>query len=235
MEDKPTLTNDQIRERKAVLRREIEQLTSKIGNPDAYTTKEGQPFRISKDFAIAQEELRTKVDEYNTLIESFVVANLRLNKVITFTDGNYVIKYVPEKGRFDFYAGSEYIKGTVKFSEDLTEATVTCPTVNSDTKGETVNYIYKIRINEPKDIVVKKIQPKPCSMVEEGLGMVTKPDSSFMTSMGYVVDEASGQWRLQTPLELEAKQKADPKYIGPKAKPESKKSGFGGLFKGKSK
>jgi hypothetical protein len=228
MEDKPTLTNDQIRERKSVLRREIEQLTSKIGNPDAYTTKEGQPFRISKDYAIAQEELNKKVAEYNTLVESFVVANLRLNKIITFTDGNYTIKYVPEKNRYDFYIGNEYRKGTVAFNEELTEATVTCPTVSSDTKGELVNYIYKVQIAEPKDIIVKRTQPKPCSLVEEGEAMVSKPDSSFMTSMGYVVDESSGQWRMRTPLEYEAQMKAK------QAKPETKK-GLSGRFSLKRK
>jgi hypothetical protein len=222
--DNPTLTNEQIKERKQVLRKEIEQLTSKIGNPDAYTTKEGQPFRISKDFAIAQEELRKKVDEYNTLIENFVVASLRLNKIITFTDGNYTIKYVPEKNRYDFYIGNEYRKGTVAFNEELTEATVTCPTVSSDTKGELVNYIYKVQIAEPKDIVVKRIQPKPCSKVDEGLAMTTKPDSAFMESMGYVIDAGTGAWRMQTPLEMEAKTK--------QSKPESKK-GLGGLFRGK--
>ncbi len=168
------LANDQIKERKLILRNEIEQLTSKLGNPDAYTTKEGQPFRISKEYVIAKEELNKKVEEYNSLIESFVVANIKLNKVITFTDGNYTIKYIPEKNRYDFYIGNEYRKGTVAFNEELTEATVTCPTINSDTKGELVNHIYKVKILEPKDIVVKKIKPKPCSKIEEGLAMVNQ-------------------------------------------------------------
>jgi hypothetical protein len=225
MSDNTTMTNEQIKERKQVLRKEIEQLTSKLGSPDSYTTKEGQPFRISKEFAIAQEELRKKVDEYNTLIESFVVANLRLNKVITFTDNNYVIKYVPEKNRYDFYAGSEYIKGTVKFSEDLTEATVTCPTVNSDSHGELVNYIYNVKILEVKDIVVKRVQPKPCSLIDEGMATVGQ-DDAYWARMGFVKDAATGEMRRQTPLEMEAKTK--------QAKPESKK-GLGGLFRGRTK
>lgn len=221
------LTNEEIVARKATVKKQIEYLTSKTGNPTAYSLSNGNPYTGSKQAEDDKKKLRELVDEYNSLIVSIVVANLRLNKVITFTDGNYVIRYVPKKDRYDFYIGSEYKRGKVEFNEDLTEATVTCPTVNSDTHGETVNYIYKVKINEPKDVVVKKTNPKPCGMVEEGLAMVREPDASFMERCGYVKDPVYNKWRRQSPSEMQAK--ID------QAKPKPTKKGFSGHFSFKRK
>lgn len=69
--------------------------------------------------------------------------------------------YVPEKNRFDFYIGNEYQRGTVVFNEEGNEATVTVPTLNSDTHGELVNYIYTVKIAKPIDPIVQQTKAEP--------------------------------------------------------------------------
>lgn len=224
-----SMNNEQIKTRKLELKKEIEQLSDKIGNPTAYTLADHQPYVNSPQLALDKEKLKQKVAEYNSLVESIVVAELKMDKVISFTDGVHTIKYVPKANRYDFYVGQEYQKGKVVLSEDGTTATVTVPTVNSGTHGETVNYVYKVKILEPKDQIVKKSKCEPrCSKIDEGMAMIFNPDEQMMRNSGFIKDPLYHVWRKQTPEEYQAKLIQEQKK-----KPKQPKKGNGKLSFGR--
>ena len=195
------LTNEQIKARKAELKKLIEQLSSKTGNPSAYTLSDHQPYTGSPMEALDKVKLEQSLAEFGSLIESFDVATATVQKILTFSDGNYTIKYIPQKNRFDFYIGNEFRSSDVTFSEDGKSTKVIVPTRNSDTHGEIVNYVYTLNIPEPKDLTVKKAIAEPaCSKVEEGLASL-KQNDEYWKQYGYVKDANTGRMRKPTPEE----------------------------------
>lgn len=223
------LDNEQIKARKEALRKEIERLKDKISNPSAFRTADGQPYVLSPMFEEDKKKFEEIVAEYNSLVESFDVATLTMKRIIHLADGRFTLKYRPEFNRWDFYDGNQYKGSNVEFLDE-DNAKITIPTQNSDTHGETVNYVYTIKIAPTINATVAKLaQPKPCTKVEEGLAMMQNPDDALMESMGYVKDPiAENKWRKQTPLEYDEKLKQQQKKPA-KTKKDSKCL-FGGKF-----
>lgn len=228
MEDKPTLSEEQRMARRKTLAKEIEELNTKVGNPSDYFTSDKQPYRNSPEYLKDQELLKGKLCEYHTLTPKIVGPHLRMKSNLSFTDGRYILKYNYKVGKWDLYDGTDFLTRDVVFNAEGTEATMTVPVQNSTTHGETWHYIYSMKVLPNEDPILKKRVEPRCTIADEGEAMVKRPDNSFMSSMGYVVDANTGTWRRQTPLEYEAKTKQT------LAKPESKR-GLGGFFRGKSK
>lgn len=221
------MTNEQVKVLKAELKKQIEQLTSKTGNPTSYRLANKEPYSNSSELVADQERLKQSVAEYYSLIECFDVATLTLKKSLSFTDGRFTLRYNPQKNMWNFYDGSEYKSSDVRFSDDGETCTVYVPVRNSDTNGELVNYIYTLKTASAPDPIVEKAKAEPaCNKIDEGLGAVAQPTNSYMESLGFVFDKTYHKWRKPTPLEYEEKQKADPNYQ-PAKKPEEKKKGFG--------
>lgn len=223
------MDNAEIKAKKLELKKEIEQLSSKTTNPSSIRTKDGQPYVNSPELAVDKEKLNQKVAEFNSLVESFVVANLTMDKILTFSDGNHTIKYVPKKNRFDFYIGNEYQRGTVSFGEDGESATVTIPMTNSDTHGELVNYIYKVKIAKPIDPIVKQAKAeRPCSKLAEGTATLNQ-DDAYWKSLGFVKDANTGTMRKMNPEEYDQTLKKQQKKAVPVKK--NSKISFGRFLK----
>lgn len=228
------LTNDQIKEKKSELKKQIEQLNDKTSNPESYRTSEHGPYVNTPKHEADKEKLSQLLIEYGKLIVSRDVGSATLKKSLSFTNGMYTLKYTPEKNRWDFYIGQEYKTSDVRFSEDGEEAKVHVPTCNSDTHAELEDYVYSFRTASSPDLIVEKAQAIPCSKVIEGLSAQPCTDKEYMAKMGYFWDETYKKYRKQIPEEYEQKQKADPKYQAPKKKEEKKRGLLFSSFLSKS-
>lgn len=180
-----------------------------------FRTSDGRPYVNSPELAADKEKLSKLVAEYNSLVESFVIANLVMYKKLTYDDGNHTLKYRPEFDRWDFYVGSECKPSIVKFSEDSNSITVTVPTQNSDMHGELHNVVYEIKVAPTVDPIVKQVKAEPrCSKIDEGLAAVPTTDEAYYKKLGLVKDPTYGTWRKPTTEEydkiLKQQQKKEP-------------------------
>jgi hypothetical protein len=189
-----------------------------------------QPYVNSPKQALDRVKREQLLAEYNSLVESIDVATVTVQKILTFSDSSYTIKYIPQKNRFDFYIGNEYRSSNVTFSEDDKIAKVIVPTRNSDTHGELVNYVYTLKIAEPVNPTIKKAKAEPPSnKIEEGLAAKPSKDDTYFKSMGLVKDSINGTLRKQTTQEYDEQLKQQQKKAVPSQK--NSKISFGRFFK----
>ncbi len=214
------MDNEQVKKRKFEIKARLQELETKIGNPTAYKTANKEPLVGNLQPLI--EERNNLLAEYNQLPnESYEAATLRMKKTVFLSDGQYTLKYIPEKNRWDFYNGNEYKCSNVTFLDD-DNAKVSVTVCNSDTHGELIDYIYTIKVAPTVDLIVKKTKPvQPCSKIDEGLAAIPSKDDAYLKSMGLVKDANTGALRKQTPEEYDQQLKKQQK----KAE-QPKKKGF---------
>ena len=222
------MNNDEIKTKKAELKKQIEQLSDKTEHPSSFRTKDKEPYVSSPEFEVDKEKLKQKVKEFNSLIESFDVASATLKKTLLFSDGMYTLKYSPQKDRWDMYIGEEYKSSDVRFSDDGETAKVYVLTRSSDTYGQLANYVYTFKTPSTPDSIVEKAKPIPCSKIIEGLAAQPTTDEEYYKKMGLVLDPVYKRWRKPTPDEYCATLKSVKK---PEAK--TKKGISFGKFLGK--
>jgi hypothetical protein len=139
--------------------------------------------------------------EYKELLEEF--KKLPPEQKIIESDVHEEVSYVGLNYSVRngwIYSGQEAIAKVISIDNDIIEAKRLF--VNSETKGQPVEYVYKLHIvpkKEEKSKPIKKI--KPCTKIEEGLSAAKTPDDEYFESMGLVKDKETKQWRRPTPQE----------------------------------
>lgn len=189
------MNNDEVKVKRLEIRKEIEQLSSKIGNPTAYTLADHQPYSDSPLFALDKEKFKQKLEEYRALPNVRVEeGQVTPKKCLSFSNDRYTLKYIPSKDEWQFYDGSIYMTNNVNFSEDGESAEAIHTTVNSDNYGEPVDHIYRMKCASVPDKIVERAEPIPCSKVAEGLATL-KQDDDYWKRMGLVKDANTGRMR----------------------------------------
>ena len=214
-------SNEQEIKRKSELKIEIEAMERRLTSSASITLRDG-PYANSEMHRSDKVKIVKLLEEYNALVNVFYEETIVMDKQLSFSDSRYVLKYNPQKNRWDLYEGTVYMTSDVVFTDDE-NAVATHRTITSDQHGEGVNHVYIIKCKVSPDPIVERAKAIPCTKVEEGLGMVTPPNRDYMESLGFVFDKLYHTWRRPTPEEYEQKQKADPNYIPAKGKEVKKK------------
>ena len=223
------MNQEELKIKKRELLTEIETLQNSVGNPSViYPSVEAQKAAIKR--------LNDLIAEYQSMPRTeFLVATMPVGIAISLSDGNgrYSLRY-NGNGRFDFYEGSIYKSSDIEWSEDYSTAKVKVGTMNSDTQGETVDYVYMLKIapiNDP--IIAKFLTVKNAATLQEPKQPEAKkkyPDDFGMTGFGFVRREDTGLWVHKGIYEAEQKAKLEAeKAQQQQAAPEPKKRK--GLFK----
>jgi len=216
------MNQEELKSRKKEIQLRVQQLERDIGNPNViYPSIEAAK--------AAKQELNDLIAEYQTLpLEERLVTTLTMGVSITLGDQNnrYSLRYVGN-GKWYFYEGSIFRTSDVEFNADYTEAKVKVGTVNSDTQGEIVNYVYIVKIFPVNDPVITKVlklkepaipqepkqpeQPKahPQDLSLTGFGIIYTPDGRLMSKTLYEKEQKA---------KLEAEEAAQPKETKKKRK-----------------
>ena len=208
------MTNEEVKARKFEIQKRVQQLSANIGNPTVrYQSPNGEQ--------LAKEELDKLITEYRALpIEEVEVTTLTMGRIITLSDGRYVLKYSPHANRWDFYEGAEYKTSMVEWLDEST-AKISVPTVNSDTHGETINYVFRVKVAPSIDPLVTKMSNAQPQQQLEPDKITSNKDDQLMKGLGYVIDANTGRWRKQTTQEYDEKQQQQTE-----SKKENKKKRF---------
>lgn len=195
--------SDNTTDKRADLKAQITTLNDKLSNPTSYRIGLHQPYINSQAETDDRKKLNELIKKYQSLPNpSIVEAELVMKKSLSFTNGRYVLKYIPENDGWQFYDGSVYLTSNVKFSEDGETAEAINTTVSSDNYGEPVDRIYRMKVKSSLDPIVEKAQATPCSKIIEGIAAVPSTDRDYMKKMGYIWDETYKTYRKQTPDEF---------------------------------
>jgi hypothetical protein len=196
------MTNEEVKARKFEIQKRVQQLSANIGNPTVrYQTPNGEQ--------LAKEELGKLITEYRALpVEEVEVTTLTMGKIIALSDDRYILKYIQGSKRWDFYEGSQYKTSNVEWLDEST-AKVSVPTTNSDTHGETVNYVFRVKVAPTVDPLVANLakpQPLPHQPLHPENKITPNKDDLLMKGLGYIIDANTGRWRKQTTQEYDEKQ-----------------------------
>lgn len=155
------MNNDEAKAKRLELKKEIEQLNSKIGNPTAYTLADHQPYNDSPMHALDKVKVGKLLEEYRALPNvQFKEDAITVKKYLSYSNGRYTLKYVAEKDRWDMYDGTQYMTSNVKFlDENMIEVTNT--TISSDNYGEPVDHIYTLKVAPSVDSTIENSKPLP--------------------------------------------------------------------------
>jgi len=216
------MNKNQSIDKRAELKAKISALNEKLCNPSVYRIDKDTPYSYSSQMEADRIKLNDLLKEYRTIANVQVSeGTIELKKHLSFRNDLYELRYVPEKDAWHFYRGSIFLTDKVTFPDDET-ALVTHTTVSSDNYSEPVDHIYTLKCKSSPDAIVTKAKPVPCTIVDAGIA-VMKQNDDYWKSLGFIKDKETGALRRQTPLEYEAKQKADPNYQAPKTKAVQKK------------
>ncbi len=229
MSDKPTLTNEEIKAKRLALQKEIEYLNSKVNNPTAYSLKDG-PYVNSEMHREDKVKLSKLLERYRALVNVYDEGVIVMDKYLYFSDGRYVLKYVPQKNRWDLYDGTLYMTSDVVFTDDGETAVATHKTQNSDMYGEIVSHVFTIKCKVSPDPIVNRAKPIPCTIIDVGLGLAAQ-DAGYWEKYGFVKDANDGRLRQPTTAEYDAVLKT--KQVAKKETPKKKGFGLGSFLGGK--
>ncbi len=217
------MDNEQLKTKKREILKEIESLQNSVGNPSViYPSVEAQKTAIKRlNDLIAEYQLMPRTE--------FLVATMPVGIAISLSDGNarYSLRY-NGNGRFDFYEGSIYKSSDIEWSEDYSTAKVKVGTMNSDTQGETVDYIYILKIVPIHDPMIRKLfnvtQPVTAQKPKQPEAKKKYPRDYGMEEFGFVRDTTTGGWINKAVVE--SYERAERKSIEPKKDSKKRK----GLF-----
>ena len=216
------MNQEELKIKKREIQTRVQELNTSIGNPNViYPSIEAAK--------AAKKELEDLIAEYQKLpLEERLVTTLTMGISISLGDQNnrYSLRYVGN-GKWWFYEGSLFKTADIEWNEDFTEAKVKVGTVNSDTQGETVNYVYMVKIMPSNDPVITKVltmkqsvtaqEPKQAEQSETkktprqdqsllGFGIIYTPDGRLMSKNLY-----EAELKAEHEAEEQAKIAAQPK------------------------
>jgi hypothetical protein len=148
------LTNEQVIAKKTELSKQIQQI-EKVLNSSNYRAKDGCGFSQAEINEMKAKSAKL-LAEYRALPNiQFNEGVIPVNKMVIFSNGRFILKYVAEAKRWDFYDGTQYMTSNVTFLDENTVKIIQT-TINSDNYGEPVDHVFILKVGTPNDPVIQK-------------------------------------------------------------------------------
>jgi hypothetical protein len=143
------LSNSETEKRKEEIAKEIAQINNSLTN-SSIRSAGGCGF-TQKEIDEKKAKLISLQKEYRSLPNKIITLEpIAVNKVITYENSRYKLKFSHVSKQFEFYDGNEYLSSDVSFPDENT-VKIVCQKQSSDYHGQVVDYVYTLKVYTAKD------------------------------------------------------------------------------------